>query len=1036
MCVCVASACVHREATTGAWPGLAAAVPADPHAPFRFRFFLCFVCPPHSPPSLHPPSHPPHSLAGRAAYYSGDTEAAASHFRAAVAADTASLPALEGVALVEAATGDHAGAARTYEELVSVCVGGVRRKIAAVERARNAKPSTNPHPPRPTTTKTHSQTRLARAASNDAKEREYLWRTAEARNRAGDLPAAETALRALLSARVTRGQRLEALTFLADVQAKLDAASQDARMAELRASDASTGGLTRSSSRLRLVADAEAAAAAVSTDGGYGDTLRAVVALTRPCPRYAKYHEAHLQRYLSALGAHAPRSAARADARALALAECVRMVVAPGGCATAFPFEAAIWLLEEAEEIGGGHGPPPIPAASLRRVRTTLAGSTAASGAGTAVTSPVYSGLGPRTAVGSPPSGGALSPRASMGAWRSESLLSPRGSLVTAVGGGGGGGGGEPASPRAAPASLARISVAGLSRTSTLVSPRDAGAVATRPRTPPAPTGPAAAGACNLPARTVMLPRRPSQAVLAGSAGVTPTASAAAASTTTTILASSPSAPTAYVFTRAAAPAPSADATVAAARARIAAGAAAPVQLGWFRGNSIVLSDERRLVGQLVKPGTGRTSDRGSAGDLAAGRAPAATDDADDDDDDDPGPSASVVRIEQFGMKLAHQFPWAPAAAVAVGLALRRRFLSDPDAPSTLTRRRQITATLRRGVLAGADSAAGWKALAELQYQSRDYAAARDSATAGLQWSARRRAAGHETLTSFALSLRLCLARCLRRLGAFEEAEAAFKILAGWVSEGECAFDELCGSPPMQIRQQALRGLAKLALARGDRDGAKSIYERILGKALIGRGAPAEHWAHAEYAWLAFEGGDLETGRAELERALATARTAGCAVTDSEIAEHEYRLGRILWTMGGACRDDRVEGALPHFEAAAAEESDCQADAAAWAGHWYREVGLDPVRAAHCYEASLELRPDDTCVARALESVRHAAAAAKRAGSAASLRAIGGGRDSDDDATAAAQAAADAARAAGGRRAAFNSALASTWSASFAVRHK
>ena len=93
--------------------------------------------------------------------------------------------------------------------------------------------------------------------------------------------------------------------------------------------------------------------------------------------------------------------------------------------------------------------------------------------------------------------------------------------------------------------------------------------------------------------------------------------------------------------------------------------------------------------------------------------------------------SASVIRIEQFGMKLAHQFPWAPSAAVAVGLALRRRFLSDPDAPSTATRRRQITSTLRRGVLAGADSAAGWKALAELQYQNRDFAAAPTQPPAG-----------------------------------------------------------------------------------------------------------------------------------------------------------------------------------------------------------------------------------------------------------------------------------------------------------------
>lgn len=42
-------------------------------------------------------------------------------------------------------------------------------------------------------------------------------------------------------------------------------------------------------------------------------------------------------------------------------------------------------------------------------------------------------------------------------------------------------------------------------------------------------------------------------------------------------------------------------------------------------------------------------------------------------------------------MKLAHQFPWAPASAVALGLALRRRFLSDPDTPSTVTRRLQVT---------------------------------------------------------------------------------------------------------------------------------------------------------------------------------------------------------------------------------------------------------------------------------------------------------------------------------------------------------
>ncbi len=50
-----------------------------------------------------------------------------------------------------------------------------------------------------------------------------------------------------------------------------------------------------------------------------------------------------------------------------------------------------------------------------------------------------------------------------------------------------------------------------------------------------------------------------------------------------------------------------------------------------------------------------------------------------------------LTKVEDFGVKLAHQFPWAPAAAVAVGLALRRRFLSSPDAPSSVVRRLQVT---------------------------------------------------------------------------------------------------------------------------------------------------------------------------------------------------------------------------------------------------------------------------------------------------------------------------------------------------------
>lgn len=52
------------------------------------------------------------------------------------------------------------------------------------------------------------------------------------------------------------------------------------------------------------------------------------------------------------------RSVARNEKRLQALRACVRMITAhAGGCTTPFPFEAAIWLLEELEELYGGAVP-------------------------------------------------------------------------------------------------------------------------------------------------------------------------------------------------------------------------------------------------------------------------------------------------------------------------------------------------------------------------------------------------------------------------------------------------------------------------------------------------------------------------------------------------------------------------------------------------------------------------------------------------------------------------------------------------------
>ena len=67
----------------------------------------------------------------------------------------------------------------------------------------------------------------------------------------------------------------------------------------------------------------------------------------------------------------------------------------------------------------------------------------------------------------------------------------------------------------------------------------------------------------------------------------------------------------------------------------------------------------------------------------------------------------------------------------------------------------------------------------------------------------------------------------------------------------------------------------------------------------------------------------MQGAKLHLEKALLAASKDGCGVTDSELAEHHFKLGRILWTMGGAMRESPAQ-AREHFEAASMEESDVQ----------------------------------------------------------------------------------------------------------------
>jgi len=270
------------------------------------------------------------------------------------------------------------------------------------------------------------------------------------------------------------------------------------------------------------------------------------------------------------------------------------------------------------------------------------------------------------------------------------------------------------------------------------------------------------------------------------------------------------------------------------------------------------------------------------------------------------GRQATVAfAVENFSRRMFHQFPTNATAQVLLTLMLRRHaYLSKHPVPQL--ERRKWEEFLERAMLddANVDCASGFKALAELHYENRNYQKAHDASLRGLRWLQQRRDRGHEALTQVGLGLRLVLAKSLRRLDRLDEAERQFKALAGWVSEGEIAFAEMCGSAPTSIHQQALRGIALVAVARGDHDAALSQYERILGKAALGRG-PAEHWAHADYGWLLFQDGDMEHAKYHLEQAVEVSEEEGCSATDSQVGEHRYRLGEVYWSLGGKYQTDK-----------------------------------------------------------------------------------------------------------------------------------
>lgn len=708
-----------------------------------------------------------HYRAGKAAYGMGDVKRGKAEYRLAIVSDSSNMQAWEGLAELQMANGEVAEAQQTFEQLL----------------------------------------RLAQKSGNLLKQREYHWRSAEAFDRLGEFADAEEQLKLLLDMELTKEQYLETLCHMADIQVKIEEQRMEQAVHQTIASQkGNTGNLVRSVTSIRLGVDAERADEQDSEEG-LADTLKEIVKRTTPSPLYAKYHEQHLQRFLSRLGAYTARSALRQDKRAEALKECVKMIAAPGGgCCTVFPFEAAIWLLEEQEELfGNGAG---------RRVQ-----------------------------------------RASTASCNNLHRLVSKGSRSNL---------------------LARNS---MSRSNLYTTPSLSGTNSSLQSM-----------GTNLQSTNNLQ-----------SLGLQP---------------------------------------------------ASPQQLNWYRGDSISGVDREFIYKVMREQEEDAAAAQHVEAELKKKKA-----------------VHGLSKAEEFGRRLAHQFPWSPAASVAVGLALRRRYQGHSRAPSSADHRKQIIKNLKHGIERGANSAAGWKALSELEYQSRQFQEAYDTAVNGLEWSVKRRRAGHEQLTSFALSLRLVVAQCLRRLQRLDEAEYNFQVLAGWTTEGDSAFNELSGSSPLSIRQQALRGIAKVALERGNKAEARHQYERILGKALIGRGPPAAHWAHSEYAWLLFEDGNLELAKQQLETALRSAQRESMLITDSELAEVHYKLARICWTMGGNQLTDPSQ-ARAHLEAATKTESEIQALAYQWLGRWYEDIDMDYKQAQHCYERAVTLDDDDVIAAEALEKLK------------------------------------------------------------------
>ncbi|WIA30388.1 hypothetical protein OEZ86_000474 [Tetradesmus obliquus] len=806
---------------------------------------------------------------------------------------------------------------------------------------------------------------------------------------AGQLEEAEVALREVLAHPLPPDERLPVLAQLADVQLREDSTELEAKVQQRlqeKRREAAADGSKVCEDAVRSAVNSEAADEALELDCDHATpTIKELVCGVAPTPPYAKYHDTYLRRLRQAVNVAAPgtmdrhnrRVAVLEVARAMMEGRCAAEPHTGMGCASPYAFETALRLLEIEEEIAGAH----LPRTSSTEFASAGGGMR---GSFTSALNSPRSGSGFATPTAAAGHNAALAAAAmlSPGSFFSSSLQLPAaasrvGSLSL--------GGLPPRSGAATPSAASVMSGAFLPGPATPKRDMSAARLSELVHHPMA-AATAAAGA------TMAEQERESFSQLAAEASTAGTAAAPTANGTPgEALSAALSVSATPVGSMGATVSPNATAAELQSSESLGPYAAAGSFARGLGGLSVAVSGSAAGGGLISRYSSTEMLAAASPRFAAASPRYAGTLTPLTPTRSGIQPAAAPLLMndrEMIGRRLAHAFPWNATAQVHLAMALRRReaYVSSGAAtiklqcswqgpgvtdlscsplaqrlraerPRQAARKAWLAELLAKGLARGAPVVSGMIGLAELRLEAEDAAGALAAAKQGLKFVFDRSKV-QERARHAALVLNLLAGQALLGTGQLTDAGRIFVRLAQRVSEGEVSFgSEAVGMPATSIRQQAIRGLAQVALAQGDTCQALHHYGELVSKALMGRGS-AEHWAYAEYGWLLFKEGNADAGRYQLETALdvlykQAAVLPGC---EAVLAGYHYKLARIYWALDGSYRCER-EHCLQHLLDAAAEEGPQQAEAFEWLGHWYSQVAHDELRARKCYQRALALNP-------------------------------------------------------------------------------